>query len=97
MVVTSPFLLSTISLPVFISRKQPVPYVFFICPGSKQHCPNSAHCWSPAAPAMGISPPYSSNSLLPYMQLEGFTSGSMHSGTSSSPSSSLSQHSSRML
>ena len=32
------------SLPVFISKKQPVPYVFFARPGAKQPCPNSAAC-----------------------------------------------------
>ena len=30
--------------PVFISRKHPVPYVFFASPAEKQHCPNSAAC-----------------------------------------------------
>ena len=57
MVVTRPFLLWKISVPVFISRKQPVPYVFFASPGAKQVCPKSAACWSPAHPAMGISTP----------------------------------------
>ena len=32
------------SSPVFISKKQPVPYVFLTWPFLKQHCPNSAAC-----------------------------------------------------
>ena len=30
--------------PVFMRTKEPVPYVFFEAPGSKQACPNSAAC-----------------------------------------------------
>ena len=63
MVVNSPCPDFTAWLPVFISRKQPVPYVFFTCPASKQHCPNSAACWSPAAPAIGIFPPITSEDV----------------------------------
>jgi hypothetical protein len=37
--------------------KQPVPYVFFASPGSKQHWPINAACWSPSAPAMRILAP----------------------------------------
>ena len=33
--------------PVLYNRKQPVPYVFFASPISKQCCPKSAACWSP--------------------------------------------------
>ena len=43
--------------PVFISRKPPVPKVLFASPLVKQVWPNSAACWSPAAPAILISPP----------------------------------------
>ena len=39
--------------PVFMSMKQPVPYVFLVHPGVKQQCPNSDACWSPATPVMG--------------------------------------------
>ena len=57
-VVRSPFLLLIIFSPVFISKKQPVPYVFLTLPSSKQVCPNKAHCWSPAIPAIGtLTPP----------------------------------------
>jgi hypothetical protein len=42
---------------MFISMKQPVPYVFFANPRVKQFWPNKAACWSPAIPAMatGVS------------------------------------------
>ena len=43
--------------PVFISRKPPVPKVFFASPAEKQVCPKSAACWSPAIPATGTSTP----------------------------------------
>ena len=52
MVVTRPFFETTGVLPVFISRKPPVPKVFFASPAEKQVCPKSAACWSPAAPAI---------------------------------------------
>ena len=41
--------------PVCWRMKQPVPYVFFALPASKQPCPKSAACWSPAMPAIGIA------------------------------------------
>ena len=50
----------------------------------KQVCPNNAACWSPAAPAIGISPPRKARSAFPYTQLDGFGSGSMDLGISSS-------------
>ena len=53
MVVSSPFWDTHGSEPVFISRKQPVPYVFFAIPLSKQVWPNSAACWSPGDPGDG--------------------------------------------
>ncbi len=31
-------------MPVFMSMKQPVPYVFLTMPGEKQHWPNRAAC-----------------------------------------------------
>jgi len=31
-------------VPVFISMKHPVPYVFFTIPGLRHACPNSAAC-----------------------------------------------------
>lgn len=40
-------------------------------------CPNSAACWSPAAPAIGISPPITDSSVTPNIPLDGRTSGSM--------------------
>ena len=39
--------------------------VFFASPAVKQVCPNSAACWSPAAPAIGISPPKNDASAFP--------------------------------
>ncbi len=54
MVVSSRLLEASGAVPVFISRKQPVPYVFLAMPGSKQAWPKSAACWSPAIPAIGI-------------------------------------------
>ena len=92
-VVISPCSDITGSFPVFIRRKQPVPYVFFTSPASKQHCPKSAACWSPAAPAIGILPAMTELSVYPYIQLDGFTSGSIDSGILSLLISSLSQHS----
>ncbi len=52
-VVSIRFFDSIASLPVFISRKHPVPYVFFTAPGSTHICPKRAACWSPAIPAIG--------------------------------------------
>ena len=46
-------------------RQQPVPYVFFTSPASKQHWPNNADCWSPAAPAIGILSPNIPTSVYP--------------------------------
>ncbi len=46
-VVTRPFCDSTAVWPVWSSIKQPVPYVFFARPGSKQHWPNKAACRRP--------------------------------------------------
>ena len=49
-------------------------------PAAKQVCPNRAACWSPAAPAMGISPPKMEGSVNPNTPLEGQTRGSMERG-----------------
>ena len=43
-VVSSLFLEAMGFVPVFISMKQPVPYVFFTIPGFVHTCPNSADC-----------------------------------------------------
>ena len=50
---TSRFFDATGCVPVFWSRKQPVPYVFFASPGATHIWPKSAACWSPAMPAIG--------------------------------------------
>jgi hypothetical protein len=42
-------------VPMFIIMKQPVPYVFFVIPGSVHICPNKAACWSPAIADTGTS------------------------------------------
>ena len=57
MVVTRPFREVTGVSPVFMSRKPPVPKVFLASPEAKQVWPKRAACWSPAAPAILISPP----------------------------------------
>jgi hypothetical protein len=51
------FVEATATPPVFINRKQPVPYVFFASPGAWHACPKSAACWSPAMPAIGMATP----------------------------------------
>ncbi|MNE70480.1 hypothetical protein D3C80_1662710 [compost metagenome] len=44
MVVSRPFSDVMAFVPVFISMKQPVPYVFFVLPGWKAFWPNNAAC-----------------------------------------------------
>jgi len=83
-VVTRPFFEKIGFSPVFIRRKQPVPYVFLASPASKQVCPKSAACWSPAAPPIGIGQPKNSAEVSPNMLLDGTAFGSMHFGISSS-------------
>ena len=39
---------------MFMTNTPAVPKVFFAMPGLKHACPNSAACWSPASPRMGI-------------------------------------------
>ena len=46
-------------VPVFMSMKHPVPYVFFTIPGLRHACPKRAACWSPAMPAIGTGAPNS--------------------------------------
>ena len=68
-------------VPAFISRKQPVPYVFFASPGEKQACPNSAACWSPRMPATRTPGSTESAAHSPSTPLLGATAGSMRGGT----------------
>src|ERR1051326_5266743 len=69
-VVNRPFADKAGLSPVLSKRKQPVPYVFFADPGSRQSCPNSAACWSPTADPMGIDSPSNSRVVWPYPSLE---------------------------
>ncbi len=96
-VASSPPLEAIAVAPVFMSRKQPVPYVFLAIPGSKQAWPKSAACWSPATPAIGTpdgSQPRSAVS--PKSPADGRTVGSRGAGTPSSASIVSSQASLRM-
>ena len=69
----------------------PVPYVHFASPGVKHAWPNSAACWSPAMPAIGMpsgKPPMPF--VVPHTPDEGTTAGRTWRGTPiSSHSSSL--------
>ena len=76
--------------PLFISRKHPVPYVFFTDPGSTHICPNRAACWSPAIPAMGTLCAKIVVLVAPYTSLDDFTAGIIEAGISNSSSSSSS-------
>ena len=64
-------------------------------PGFVHTWPNSAACWSPAMPAMGMGPPKSVVS--PYTSLLERTSGSIDLGTPKIASSSSSQSPLAML
>ena len=97
MVVMRLFVERHASPPVCMSRKQPVPYVFFAWPGWKQHCPNRAACWSPATPQMGTFGTMPAEAVRPNSPDEGSTSGSRDSGMSNRSSSHGSQRSSWML
>jgi hypothetical protein len=58
-------------------------------PTSKQVCPNSADCWSPAMPAMGSSSPRNERgSVVAISPQDGTTSGSASRGTPNSEHSS---------
>ena len=97
MVVMRLFVERHASPPVCMSRKQPVPYVFFAWPGWKQHCPNRAACWSPATPQMGTFGTMPAEAVRPNSPDEGSTSGSRDSGMPNRSSSHGSQRSSWML
>ena len=56
-VVSSPSTGSGSVAPTLVSTNEPVPYVFFVMPGSTHACPNSAACWSPAMPLTGTASP----------------------------------------
>ncbi len=88
-VVSRPCQLCTIRSPVLRSMKQPVPYVFFASPGSKQACPNRAACWSPRSPAIGT--PARSPTHVPYTSDDERISGRIARGTPMAASSSSSQ------
>ena len=80
-----------------MSMKQPVPYVFFASPGSKQQWPKSDACWSPATPAMTGMCVMISPETLPNSPELHRTSGSMRRGMFSISSSSSSHSSVWML
>src|SRR6266480_3862857 len=82
-------------VPVFMSMKHPVPYVFLTMPGWAHAWPNSAACWSPAIPAIGIEPP--SSVVSPYTSLDEPTAGNTERGTPNSLSSASSQSPVRRL
>ena len=77
--------------------KQPVPYVFLASPARKQPCPNSAACWSPAMPAIGIAVPKMTGSLSATTPLLPTTRGSIAAGIRSSASMRSSHPPSRRL
>ncbi len=81
-------------VPVFMSMKHPVPYVFLAMPGLVHACPKSAACWSPAMPAIGMDA--SSSVVWPYTSLDERTCGSIERGTLRILSSSSSQSPLRM-
>ncbi|MNY10046.1 hypothetical protein D3C86_1430010 [compost metagenome] len=60
-------------------------------PGAKQAWPNSAACWSPAMPRIGMGAPNRAGSVLPNSAAQSSTSGSRLGGMSNSASSSSSQ------
>src|SRR5574344_1203614 len=84
-------------LPVFMSIKQPVPYVVLTSPRLKHPCPKRAACWSPMHDAMGTSNPHTFLSVVPYTQELSFTSGRMQCGMSSNFNKSSSHSSVCML
>ena len=79
---------ATGAAPVFRSRKQPVPYVFFARPGRSQACPKRAACWSPAMPAIGTWAP--SRDVVATTPEDGTMRGRTSRGTSRSRRSSSS-------
>ncbi len=93
-VASSPSEAGGTDVPAFDSTNDPVPYVFLPRPGSRQRCPNSAACWSPATPDTGTSWPWKTSARVrPSSPQLGRTSGSARSGMPpNSSSSSPSQH-----
>ena len=85
------------SCPVCMSRKQPVPYVFLASPALKQHCPNSAACWSPATPQMGTPCAVPGLAVRPKSPADGRTSGMRDAGMPKRSSSQGSHRPSWML
>ena len=83
--------------PTLSSAKLPVPYVFLAMPGSVQAWPNSAACWSPAMPLIGIpSGTPQRCDVTPTRPAEATTSGNAARGTPSSSHSSSSHARDRM-
>jgi hypothetical protein len=81
-------------VPVFSSRKLPVPYVHLASPGAKQVWPNRAACWSPSADATG-TPASGPAATVPYTSDDDRMSGSIAGGMSSAARISGSQSSVR--
>src|SRR5256885_15189005 len=82
--------------PVLARTNDPVPYVHLASPGRKHACPNSAACWSPAIPAMGISAPKCPDEETPATELDGTMRGSMGDGMPNESSRSRSHSPVRM-
>ena len=93
--VTRPLTLRTDLLPVFMSVKQPVPYVFFAWPGTMHAWPSRAAAWSPALPQTGMpssdSSPGRPAVTCPYTMDDGTGTGSMLIGMPRRAHSSSSQ------
>src|SRR4051794_11404534 len=75
-VVSNPSTGSGPTSPMLTNPNEPVPYVFFVMPGAKHACPNSAACWSPAMPEIGSARPAAqSGTVTPKRPLLAITSG----------------------
>ena len=96
-VVRRPFREKTGRSPVCWRMKQPVPYVFFALPASKQPWPYNAACWSPAMPAIGSARPKRDASVSAATPLLSTTEGIIAAGMFSSLSMWSSQRPSRRL
>ena len=90
-VVISPLDELILSFPVFVSKKQPVPYVHLVSPGLTQNWPKSAACWSPAIPVIGNDILNNFLSVLPKFPIEGITFGNKEIGILNILINSLSQ------
>ena len=76
--------------PMFVSTNEPVPYVFFVMPGSTHAWPNSAACWSPAMPLTGTARPAARSArVIPKRPLDGATAGRQPSGRRTASASSV--------